>query len=559
MVPVTLPKLSFTQEAYINDAKKHKVAGKSLLEDNWFLINTIVAMLASTLSFWYCWTNHLTLLYGDGHSHLDIARRVIDNVTPGLAQLGGVWLPLPHVVMLPFIWNDYLWRSGLAGTIPSMICYVLAASYLFLSARLLTNDGLASFLGTLVFMVNPNVLYLQSTPLSELVLLATLNASCYYFLTWVRKQQVTNLMQAAFATFLATLARYDGWALYLVMLVMIILIGLLHRSPLAKIQSDLLIFGTLGGLGIILWFAWCAVILGDPLYFQRSVYSSQAQQLLLVHKHMDETYHNALLAIRDFFILSGETVGPLLLILALLAVLVFLLRSRLNPETVASLVFLMPFVFYSFSLYSGQAAVYAPGAVPATAHNHWYNTRYGVEAVTPVALFLATLVVRWPLGKLLLVLLVVAQNVVLYQGGVISLQDGQFGVSCFAYSEIPVYLARHYNGGYVLEDTYNTKQDTTSAGILLKDVIYQGSGKFWKQALADPASLAEWVVVEPGDEVSAAIDINSNPFLSQYTLVIEDPLTKVFLFHRNREGPVITRPIFDMLEHNYYQLCGSIK
>jgi glycosyltransferase involved in cell wall biosynthesis len=38
--------------------------------------------------------------------------------------------------------------------------------------------------GTLVFILNPNILYLQITPLSELVLIATLAMSAYYFLLW---------------------------------------------------------------------------------------------------------------------------------------------------------------------------------------------------------------------------------------------------------------------------------------------------------------------------------------------------------------------------------------
>ena len=47
------------------------------------------------------------LLYGDALSRMNISRKILDNLTPGLAQLGNVWLPLPQVLMLPLIWNDY--------------------------------------------------------------------------------------------------------------------------------------------------------------------------------------------------------------------------------------------------------------------------------------------------------------------------------------------------------------------------------------------------------------------------------------------------------------------
>ena len=157
-----------------------------LLKDGWLISTFFMACIVGSFSLWYFFENHQTMLYGDANAHLLIARRLFDNITPGLAQLGGVWLPLPHLLMVPFVWNNYLWRTGLAGSIVSFICYVIASIYVYLSAKRLTKNGLASFVGALVFILNPNILYLQSTPLSELVLIATLTAACYYFLAWAQ-------------------------------------------------------------------------------------------------------------------------------------------------------------------------------------------------------------------------------------------------------------------------------------------------------------------------------------------------------------------------------------
>ena len=44
-----------------------------------------------------------TLYYGDAEAHLNLARRVVDSRTPGLSQIGPVWLPLPHLLMLPLV------------------------------------------------------------------------------------------------------------------------------------------------------------------------------------------------------------------------------------------------------------------------------------------------------------------------------------------------------------------------------------------------------------------------------------------------------------------------
>jgi hypothetical protein len=55
-----------------------------------------VAASISIASFFYYLQKSDLLLYGDAVAHINIARRVFDSRTPGLLQLGTVWLPLPH-------------------------------------------------------------------------------------------------------------------------------------------------------------------------------------------------------------------------------------------------------------------------------------------------------------------------------------------------------------------------------------------------------------------------------------------------------------------------------
>ncbi len=116
--------------------------------------------------------NGWTLYYGDAEAHLNIARRIVDSRTPGYEQIGTVWLPLPHLLMLPFIGNDALWRSGLAGAIPAALCFVLAGMFLFASVRLVCGSASAGFASLAVFALNPNLLYLSSIPMTEPALLA---------------------------------------------------------------------------------------------------------------------------------------------------------------------------------------------------------------------------------------------------------------------------------------------------------------------------------------------------------------------------------------------------
>jgi hypothetical protein len=64
----------------------------------------LISMAALFLTHHAGWT----LYYGDAEAHLNHARRIWDSQTPGWEQLGTVWLPLPHLLMLPFVANRSL-------------------------------------------------------------------------------------------------------------------------------------------------------------------------------------------------------------------------------------------------------------------------------------------------------------------------------------------------------------------------------------------------------------------------------------------------------------------
>src|SRR6266700_1649892 len=388
-VAVQLP--AFTSAERLSVRRPKRPAWQQWLKDPWLIAAFVVACIASSASCWYFFQQHQLLLYGDAISHLRIARRVFDNTTPGLAQLGGVWLPLPHLLMLPFVWNDYLWRTGLAGSFPSMLCYLVAVVYLFLSARRLTQDSRASFVGTLLFILNPNILYLQSTPLSETVCIATSVMACYYFLAWTQDNHPKHLVGVAAGTFLATLSRFDGWGLFLVLLVLLVVVGWIKRQHLAQVEGTLIVFVTLAGLGIGLWFLWGWVIFGDTLYFHHFLYSSAADARFY-------TYHNLLQSILSYMLTSIETVGPILFVLAAIAVVVFVFRRRLAPDMFGAIAFLTPFVFYILIFYFGQDTIYVPGVGPANTWHYLWNVRFGVQAVAPAALFLAILARLWPIS-----------------------------------------------------------------------------------------------------------------------------------------------------------------
>ena len=137
---------------------------------------TTVLMASVLLGFMaliVCYSRGYLLLYGDAVAHLGIARRIFDSRNPGLVQLGGVWLPLPHLLMLPFVWRMAWWQSGLAGAWPSLGCYILGVvGFYQLCRRMLTPRW--ALAAVVFYGLNPNLLYLSTTAMTEPLFLALL-------------------------------------------------------------------------------------------------------------------------------------------------------------------------------------------------------------------------------------------------------------------------------------------------------------------------------------------------------------------------------------------------
>src|SRR5260370_21384150 len=104
---------------------------------HWFAMISAFLLLAGLgvgAAAWF-YKNGYICYYGDAEAHLNIARRILDSRTPGRDQIRTVRLPLPHLLMLPFVANTRLWETGLAGTIPSVLCFVTAGMFLFAAAH----------------------------------------------------------------------------------------------------------------------------------------------------------------------------------------------------------------------------------------------------------------------------------------------------------------------------------------------------------------------------------------------------------------------------------------
>src|SRR5436190_18960693 len=123
-------------------------------ENDTFLVGQVAAAISIAAFFYYLRRGDL-LLYGDAVAHINIARRVIDSLTPGPLQLGTVWLPLPHVLMLPFVVSDTAWQSGIAGSFGSMFAFILGTVGVYRIVSQLASRS-AAWLAALIYGCNPN-------------------------------------------------------------------------------------------------------------------------------------------------------------------------------------------------------------------------------------------------------------------------------------------------------------------------------------------------------------------------------------------------------------------
>src|SRR5688500_11294550 len=109
----------------------------------------------------------LTLAHYDARAHLVVARRILDSLTPGWQQIGAVWLPLPHVLNMLPVQVDGWYRTGASGVAISVLSMALAAGSLSWLLLRTTGSVVASITGAALLLLNPNVLYLQATPMTE--------------------------------------------------------------------------------------------------------------------------------------------------------------------------------------------------------------------------------------------------------------------------------------------------------------------------------------------------------------------------------------------------------
>jgi hypothetical protein len=506
----------------------------------------ILATVVSAAAFFVCVSRGDLLLYGDAVAHINIARRVLDSRTPGFLQLGTVWLPLPHLLMMPFMVSDWLWRTGVGGAIPSMIAFVFGSMGVFrlvLGALSFPEKPDASaragaWFAALIYIFNPNLIYMQTAAMTESLYLALFVWSVVFFSEFVQRHAFSTsekddpkratapslLKWSAWCVAGAEFTRYDGWLAAGVMGTALLMV---LRPRSAREWKVFAKFGLAIAAVPILWLAYNAAVYRNPLEFANGPYSARAIEQRTAqpgsppHPGTNHVVVAALYFLKSAQLNLAEGLWQKFWVLIGFAGLALVVVSARHLWPL--LLLWVPLLFYTLSIAYGGVPLFMPVWWP---YSH-YNVRYGLQLL-PAFAVAAGVVLYFLFGLLrgrrshaivagVLVAAAVGSYALVWRAKPLCYREAlDNSVTRIALereladqlqmlppqSSILMYLGDHVGA---LQD----------AGIPLRRTVNEGNHRVWQQptdpeglwerALADPSKYADYALAVDDDPVARAL------------------------------------------------------
>ncbi len=480
------------------------------------------AVALAFLALTVCYSHGYLLLYGDAVAHLGIARRILDSRNPGLAQLGGVWLPLPHLLLMPFVAKMEWWRNGLAGAWPSILCYVAGVAGFYRLARRMVVPRWA-VVGTAFYVLNPNLLYLATTAMTEPLFLALL-----IWLTLLTVECVEALRTGAAAVAgrrmyllgmliaCAVYTRYDGWVLGAAVWCVVAWMVWRHRAvKVWRAFATMTVLTVAAPLG---WLAYNHYFMGDALDFMRGPYSAAAIELKTTPagaQHYNGWHHPLWAGVLYTRAAQVDAAAWELGFAVMVAALYGTWCAHRRRLQMSSLLLWVPLPFYMYSVSYGHVPIFIPQMNP----HSFYNSRYGMELLPALALFgCVTLAVaeervraRWGLWARLMEpmmsLLILGNTAAMIYWKPLVLKEAIANSLTRVPFEAAVSreLMKLPVGAPILIAVSDHVGAVQQAGIPLRQMVSEGDRDSFNAALAAPARHAAYAVSFADDAVFAAV------------------------------------------------------
>jgi hypothetical protein len=431
----------------------------------------------------------IVLSHYDAKAHLVVARRIIDNVTPGWQQLGAVWLPLPHLINVFPAQIDLFYRTGAFASWVSIVCAGVTAYAVSRLVLRITHSILGAAVAVVLFVVNPNVLYIYATPLAEPLLLASVFLSVLWLVEWVPLNEDAVPTRLGWALFATAWTRYESWPVITAALVMALYAsrrigatwgGLLVRAWRLGVwpAAAVLLFLVISRITTGVWFVTGGFYVPDPSYQDKVMKSLIA---VWWGTHELSTRSTEIVALGAALVLAGRA---------------FLSR--------ANAVLLVP------------VAIFAAGALPFYAfyEGHPFRIRYMIPLVVACALFcgLAVGILRkYPAIILagLLVGITLIQSPPWRRDAPMLVEAQRDAPATLARRRVTVCLSPAYHGEKILASMGSLAhyiQELSAVGLNISDFVHEGTGVIWQLALeTGPQPHVGWMLVEEQAEGGDAL------------------------------------------------------
>ncbi len=473
------------------------------------LLGTMIALRYAGLG--------LTLSHYDARGHLIVARRIFDSITPGWQQVGAVWLPLPHLLNALPVQIDALYRTGASGVAMSVLSFAAACGAIGWIVAALTGSWLAAVAGTLVFALNPNVLYLQATPMTEPLLIALTVASIALLLAYCERvirpfssdggtpaeSPTVPLVGSLFA--LACLTRYEAWPVTIGSLVASVWVLWRRGVPLPRAWRAISAVGIYPVAAIIAFTIFSKVVVGAWFANGFFVPENPAQG------HPLDAVNQIVWGLHE---LSGSGV----LLAALAGLVVLALTGLWHSDRAANIL---------------PLALVGTAAVPWSAFvdGHPYRIRYMVPLIAAQAICAGVAAGNWRRARVplavALVVLAVAELRPMNEKAPMVMEAQWDRPNATKRLAVTSCLQAGYRGESVMASMGSLghyMQDLASAGFSIRDFLHEGNGDIWLNALDAPRPFAGWILIEEkaegGDMLAQIVRVRPS-FLNGYTRACE--------------------------------------
>jgi hypothetical protein len=450
------------------------------------------AALAGVTAWIVFFQTDLVLSHYDARAHLVVSRRVFDNLTPGWQQIGAVWLPLPHLLNLFPTQVDVLYRTGLAASALSIACFGLCA---WATARLVlavTGSAAGALASVAVLALNPNLLYLQATPMTEPLLIALSAVGGLWRYEWVQddRDDVPTRLGLALAALAWT--RYEGWAVIGAATAVAVFATWRRGAPLSATAhrarrlatwpaAAVAVFLINSRITVGSWFVSGGFYVPDPAY-----QALPARTLIAIWWGTRQ--------------LSGYVLEVAALASAAALAVLGLKRREQSPVLI-------------------PIALFAAAALPfyAFVEGHPYRIRYMIPLVAACATLagigVGMLKRAAPAAALALVVSACVESPPWDREAPLLLEAQWDRPNSIARRQVTACLARDYDGERILASMGSLAhymQELARDGFDIADFVNEGNGVIWEMALeTGPAPHAGWMLVEEeaegGDVLAQAI------------------------------------------------------